>query len=67
MESGIVISSKNVSQCRELKDPATHPLCFREEIGTNRLRSFEVKESAQEHRVCGIKEMVELDGKLKVF
>ena len=62
-----MFSSKNVSQCRELKDPGTHPLCFWEERGTNRLRSFEVEESAEEHRVCGIKEMVELDGKLKVF
>lgn len=49
----------------QIQEP-THLLGSREEIGGNRLRLFEVKESAQGHRVCGMEEMLELDGNLKV-
>lgn len=58
---------QNVCKCREHKDPGSDLPCLMEERGPNRLRLFEVKESAQEHRVCEIKEMMELDGKLRFF
>lgn len=58
---------QNVFKCRERKDQGSDLPCLMEERGPNRLRLFEVKESAQEHRVCGIKEMMELDGKLRFF
>lgn len=59
-----MFSSEKVSKRRELTEPGTHLLYFMEERGPNRLRLFEVKESAQGQRACWIKDMMELDGKL---